>query len=209
MQHISDIKASHSLHLIEGEENDKKMDGKSIDSDRILIINTGGTFNKKYHPVSGVLDVIDGDDSAVTEILEKLGREGIDVIGIVYKDSTEMDRGDREKIFDVIVGSGYSKIVVVHGTDTMVLSAEYILDRFEMEKIGGKRVVFTGAMKPYILKDSDAAYNLCFALGVVEGTGGGESIRDNVLITMQGICGRVGEVHKDYTIGKFYFKVSN
>jgi len=50
---------------------------------------------------------------------------------------------------------------VVHGTDTMVQTAE-VVGRARLEKT----VVFTGAMVPYSVQGSDAPFNLGFALAM-------------------------------------------
>lgn len=51
-----------------------------------------------------------------------------------------------------------SRVIVTHGTDTMIESAQYLLGE---GAAAGKCVAFTGAMKPERFKDSDAAFNLC------------------------------------------------
>ena len=105
----------------------------------MLILNTGGTFNKCYNPLTGEL-FVPSDNGAVEEILQSLVID-IKVQGILYKDSLDMDDTDRSLLADTIAKTDEKVIIVVHGTDTMDLSAEAIA-RLALQKT----VVFTGAL---------------------------------------------------------------
>lgn len=158
----------------------------------MLILNTGGTFNKRYNPLTGEL-FVPSDNGAVEAILQSLVIE-IDVQGILYKDSLEMDDTDRALLADTIAKSDEKVIIVVHGTDTMELSAEAIA-RLALQKT----VVFTGAMIPFGIDPIEATANLAMAIGFASRSCSG------VYIVMQGICGQYNYVRKNRECGKFEY----
>jgi L-asparaginase len=158
----------------------------------MLILNTGGTFNKRYDPIRGELFVPVNND-AVETILKSLVID-IDVQGIIYKDSLEINDVDRSLLADTIVQSTDNIIIVVHGTDTMDVSAE-VIARLELKKT----VVFTGAMVPFSIDPIEATANLAMAIGFAHRSCSG------VYIVMQGICGQYNYVRKNRECGKFEY----
>ena len=66
----------------------------------------------------------------------------------------------------IIKETEIEKIIVTHGTDTMIETANFVADN--LENPGNKIVVFTGAFLPECFKDSDADFNVGVALGVFE-----------------------------------------
>ncbi|MGZ5207505.1 MAG: asparaginase domain-containing protein [Sulfuricurvum sp.] len=158
----------------------------------MLILNTGGTFNKRYNPLTGEL-FVPSDNDAVETILKSLVIER-DVQGILYKDSLEMDEADRAFLADTIAKSDEKVIIVVHGTDTMDLSAEAVA-RLALKKT----IVFTGAMIPFSIDPLEATANLAMAIGFALRSCSG------VYIVMQGICGQYNYVRKNRECGKFEY----
>ena len=158
----------------------------------MLILNTGGTFNKRYDPIKGEL-FVPVDNDAVEIILKSLVIE-IDVQGILYKDSLEMDDTDRSLLADTIAKSDEKVIIVVHGTDTMDLSTDLIAGLALQ-----KTVVFTGAMIPFSINPIEATANLAMAIGFAQRSCSG------VYIVMQGICGQYNYVRKNRECGKFEY----
>lgn len=158
----------------------------------MLILNTGGTFNKRYDPIRGEL-FVPLDNDAVEAILKSLVIE-IDVQGILHKDSLEMKDADRSLLADTIAKSDEKVIIVVHGTDTMELSAEFIAGLALQ-----KTVVFTGAMIPFSINPIEATANLSMAIGFACRSCSG------VYIVMQGICGQYNYVRKNREYGKFEY----
>ncbi len=156
----------------------------------MLIINTGGTFNKRYDPIKGEL-FVPNDNQAVESILESLVID-ISLQGVIYKDSLEMDAQDRTFLGQTIAASDAQTVIVIHGTDTMDLSAEYI-DMLALDKT----VVFTGAMVPFSIDSIEATANLSMAIGYAHNAGKG------VYIVMQGVCGEYNTVRKNKAFGRF------
>lgn len=156
------------------------------------IINTGGTFNKRYDPIRGEL-FVPNDNRAVEEILKSLVVD-ISLEGVIYKDSLEMDQQDRMKLGETIAQCAENIVVVVHGTDTMDVSAEYI------ESLGlNKVVVFTGAMIPFSIDPIEATANLAMAVGYARNAGSG------VHVVIQGVMSSFKQVKKNKSAGKFEY----
>lgn len=158
----------------------------------MLILNTGGTFNKRYNPISGEL-FVPTDNRAIESILASLVID-INVEGIIHKDSLEMNDEDREFLCKRIKASSEEMIIIVHGTDTMELSAQEVA-KLELKKT----VVFTGAMIPFTIDPLEAAANLSMAIGYAMRSCSG------VYIVMQGICGQYNYVRKNRECGKFEY----
>lgn len=157
----------------------------------MLILNSGGTFNKRYNEVNGTLDV-PYDNYAIDKILESVDyRYG--VAGVVYKDSLDMDANDRKMLASIIMESKEDTFIIVHGTDTMDLSAEFLSEVFDDRKI-----ILTGAMKPFEVDSVEASLNLGMAIGF------SQSVQENgVYICMSGYVKPWNKIVKNKNIGKF------
>ena len=129
----------------------------------ILIITTGGTIEKTYDEFDGSLE--NRGTSIKNRILSKLRLPytNIDVLPLLSKDSLYMDDQDRKLISEAISNqlSRKAPIVVLHGTDTMALSATYCYEQIKNVTVP---VVFTGAMIPMGFDDTDAIQNVTEAL---------------------------------------------
>ena len=161
---------------------------------KILIINTGGTFNKQYQPADGTLEVVQ-DSSIIDTILKKWLCE-FEVLNIIGKDSLDMTTQDRMELLATINMSDYDDFIVIHGTDTMDLTAEYLADA-EIEK----RIVITGAMVPYSIDPTEATANMASAIGYLQ-----RQDNEGVYIAMNGVFGSYTKVKKDRTKGKFIYR---
>lgn len=126
----------------------------------IRILTTGGTFDKIYFDAKSEFQI---GDSEIPEMLHEANVTlDVAVESLLRKDSLEMTDGDRTLLHDRIAAADEDRVLVTHGTDTMVLSANALAD------ISGKTVVFTGAMQPSRMRRSDAAFNLGFALAALQ-----------------------------------------
>jgi L-asparaginase len=161
---------------------------------KILIISTGGTFNKVYDPIAGDL-VIDDTSHAVKEIASKwLCR--FELLNIIGKDSLAMTNQDRLELLSIVTQTEHEKIIVIHGTDTMHVTAEYLAD-VEIEK----KIILTGAMVPYSIDPVEATANLSSALGYMQ------LLQDNGVYTvMNGLFGLHEKIIKEKSKGKFIRK---
>jgi L-asparaginase len=129
---------------------------------KILIINTGGTFNKIYAPKDGILK-INKTSTALEDIAKKWLCE-FEIQNILAKDSLDMIEEDREVLSSTIKNASQKYIIVVHGTDTMDMTASYL-----HEKNLDKRIILTGAMVPYSIDPVEATANIASAYGFLKG----------------------------------------
>jgi len=158
----------------------------------MLILNTGGTFNKKYNPIAGEL-YVPSDNSAIEKIIASLC-VNIRIHGILHKDSLEMNESDRSQLCEEIVNAKEEIVIVVHGTDTMDQSA------VKVAQLGlDKTVVFTGAMVPFSVDPIEATANLAMAIGYAT------NCKSGVYIVMQGVCGEYDTIIKNKAAGKFEY----
>ncbi len=127
----------------------------------IRIFVTGGTFDKEYNELNGTLYF---KDTHLPEML-KLGRARvpIEIRTLMMMDSIDMTEADRELIAQNCLKAEEDKIIITHGTDTMVETARVIAS-----KVKDKTIVLTGAMIPYKFGSSDGLFNLGSAIAFVQ-----------------------------------------
>lgn len=157
----------------------------------MLILNSGGTFNKKYNPLNGELE-IPYSNEAIETILKSMDVK-YNLAGVIYKDSLDMTMDDRKVLANVIMESKDDTFVIVHGTDTMHLSAEFLAEIFDDRKI-----VFVGAMKPFEIDNIEASLNLGMAIGFAKAV-----VQNGVYICMSGHVEPWDKIHKNRKFGKF------
>lgn len=159
----------------------------------IRIFVTGGTFDKEYDELNGTLSFM---DTHVPEML-RLGRCRADVAvrTLMMIDSLDMTEADRALIVDQCRQAPESRIVITHGTDTMVATAGALAAAFP--RGGPKTIVLTGAMVPYAFGSSDGLFNLGSAVSFVQTLAGG------VYVAMNGRCFAWDQVRKNRETGVF------
>ena len=166
----------------------------------VRIFVTGGTFDKEYNELTGALFF------KVTHLPEmlRLGRSRVDVsiTTLMMIDSLEMTGPDRARIVEQCAQAAESRILITHGTDTMVETARAVAAAFVGD--GGrektsvpKTIVLTGAMVPYAFGSSDGLFNLGSALSFVQ------ALPPGVFIAMNGQCFPANRVRKNRETGVF------
>ena len=158
---------------------------------KILIINTGGTFNKVYNPLTGNLD-IEPTGEAIKSIA-KAWLTNFKIKNIIGKDSLDMTKKDRKIIFKTIQKAKEKNIIIIHGTDTMDKTAKY-LAKLKLKK----KIILTGAMVPYSIKPIEATSNLCSAYGYLYAIE-----KKGVFISMNGVVKGYKRVVKNKEKGYF------
>ena len=158
----------------------------------IRVFVTGGTFDKEYNELTGALFF---KDTHLPEML-RLGRSRVDVAisTLMMIDSLEMSAAGRAGIVDECAKAAETRILITHGTDTMVDTATALA---VAATITGKTVVLTGAMIPYAFGSSDGLFNLGSALSFVQALPAG------VYIAMNGRCFNWDRVRKNRETGTF------
>jgi len=156
----------------------------------LRVFVTGGTFDKTYDEIHGRLSF---GDTHVPEMLT-LGRSRVEltVETLMMIDSLEMTDIERERIVARCAECLERRIVVTHGTDTMVETARAVA-----ESISNKTIVLTGAMIPYAFGSSDGLFNLGSALSFAQ------VLPPGVYIAMNGQCFLWDRVRKNTQTGTF------
>jgi len=159
---------------------------------KILIINTGGTFNKRYNPLKGELEVPQ-DGIAVESILQYCYNTSYELLNIIHKDSLEMTEEDRELMAKTIQASSCQKVLIVHGTDTMDVTATFLALH-----IKDKIITLTGAMVPFSIDTVEATANFMMALGDLQ-----LREKNGVNLAMHGAIASHGSIYKNRQKGIF------
>ncbi|GFO17292.1 L-asparaginase [Plakobranchus ocellatus] len=140
----------------------------------VLILQTGGTIDKSYPQYPGAYGFEIGQP-AVEGILQRVMPSfPFRIDSICAKDSQEITDADREDILRYVVEADQQLVLITHGTDSMCQTARYLVRAGVGQGIdfgpgvGEKKVVITGAFKPECMKDSDADFNVGFALGALQ-----------------------------------------
>ena len=158
----------------------------------IRIFVTGGTFDKTYDEIRGALAF---EDTHLPEML-RLGRSRVEVTirTLMMADSLDITDADRELIVRNCEQCEESRIVITHGTDTMVETAQALA---ASAKLQAKTVVLTGAMIPYAFGSSDGLFNLGSAISFAQ------VLRAGVFIAMNGQHFEWNKVRKNRETGVF------
>lgn len=128
---------------------------------RIAVVSTGGTIEKTYDEIEGALA---NRLSVLDVLLASLSMPGVavDRVRLMNKDSLEMTADDHALIASTARGlaSGHDGVVVVHGTDRLAVSGE----RTAQGDPPDAAIVFTGAVRPWVMRNTDATQNVTEAL---------------------------------------------
>ena len=139
----------------------------------ITIFTTGGTIDKKYFDKKSEYQV---GEPVIKEILYPANVSAeYEIESILKKDSLDFTSADRELIVEKIVSSKSDRIIITHGTDTIIKTAKTIL-----EHVPYKIVVLTGSMDPAVISNSDAKFNIGAAFIAVQ------TLRRGVYIVING-----------------------
>ena len=156
----------------------------------VRLFITGGTFDKDYDEIGGKLFF---RDTHIHEML-RLGRCRLEVAvrTLMMIDSLDMTDADRAQIVEHCRNCAEDRIVITHGTDTMVETAAALAASLER-----KSIVLTGAMIPYAFGSSDGLFNLGSALSFAQ------VLPPGVYIAMNGTALLWNQVRKNRTTGIF------
>lgn len=155
----------------------------------ILVLTTGGTIDKAYFDALSEYQIV---ESGIPALLAQ-ARVALPfrVVELMRKDSLELTDADRALIAAAVRSAPETRVVVIHGTDTMTETANALAD------IPGKTTVLTGALSPARFAESDAPFNLGMAFATAQVGAPG------VWIAMSGRVFDGLKVKKDRAAGKF------
>ncbi len=157
---------------------------------KITIITTGGTIDKVYFDAKSDYQI---GDPQVKKILDRVGSTvSYDVIELFHKDSLELTEEDRAGIVDAAASSDVDRVVITHGTDTMVQTAKALKKVSET-----KTVVLVGSLTPARFRESDAEFNIGVAIGAVQ------SLPHGIYLAMNGKIFHPENVRKNRDANRF------
>ena len=161
----------------------------------IALISTGGTIEKTYDELQGVLR---NRVSVLDVMLAALELEGAKLhrVLLMNKDSLDMTTADFTLIAETVAKEAAQRdgVIVVHGTDRLATSGERIVSELGVPPVP---VVLTGAMCPYAMRKTDALQNLTESLVAVQ------LLPPGVYVVMHNKVLRFPGVVKDVTQGTF------
>lgn len=126
----------------------------------IRIFTTGGTIDKIYFDDRSEFQV--GEPQIGSVLKEANVTQGYEIVPLLRKDSLDLTDDDRKLIRQAVNSCPLKRIIVTHGTDTMITTAKVL------KKIGDKTVVLTGAMQPAKFRFTDAVFNIASAFTAVQ-----------------------------------------
>ena len=157
----------------------------------ITFFCTGGTFDKIYFDAQSEFSV--GEPQIIPLLKEANISLNYEVESLLKKDSLDMTDKDRQLVSQKVIACTNEKIIITHGTDGMVATAQNLAET----ELGNKTIVFVGAMQPARMRYSDATFNLGFAVSAVQ------LLPAGIYISMNGCVFPHDNVTKNLTAGQF------
>ncbi len=156
------------------------------------LIITGGTIDKNIDKNSE----LSFTNSSIPSMIKEANLNfKIKLNYLMLKDSLDMTLEDRKKILKECRNSKSNKILISHGTDSMIDTSKFLLENIFLLK--DKTIVLFGAMRPYSFKNSDAQFNFGYALSSVL------NLKSGVYIGMSGEIFNPENVYKNRKKGIF------
>jgi L-asparaginase len=155
----------------------------------VQIFTTGGTIDKEYFDAQSAYHV---GEPLVGEILREAGvTTPFQTRRLMRKDSLELQDADRAAIREAVLTCEAQRVVVTHGTDTMVQTAQAIGDP------DGRTVVLVGSLSPARFRETDALFNVGFAFAAAQ------TLPAGVWIAMNGRVFAPSNVRKNREANRF------
>ena len=151
-------------------------------NDEVAWLACGGTIDKIYHDKQDDYRI---GAPASDAILQRARVATATAQPLVAKDSLEMTDKDRQAVVAAILASPARRLVITHGTDTLTDTAQAIA-----EAVRDKTVVLVGAFLPAVFRDSDADFNIGFALAAAK------TLPPGIYVAMNGNLFPAGAVRK-------------
>ena len=156
---------------------------------KLLIITTGGTIDKIYFDDKSDYQVGEPQIGQILHLMHVAF--DFEVTALMRKDSLHITDRDRALIRATVDASDSRHVLITHGTDSMISTAE------ALDGIDDKVIVLTGALNPARFKDSDAMFNIGCAIGALQ------ALKPGVYIAMNGKVWLPEEVRKNVRANRF------
>lgn len=158
---------------------------------KITFIATGGTIDKDYSNKAGTHN-FEISEPAIKRIIGGINVNfDYEYFSILKKDSLDMEDNDRKLVYDTCKKTRNNKIIITHGTDTMIKTAE------KLSVLKDKTIILVGSSKPERFKESDANFNIGVAVGAIN------LLRGGTYIAMNGRVYEWDKVRKETSTGQF------
>ncbi len=155
----------------------------------ILILTTGGTIDKVYFDAKSTYEV---GPPNISGLLAELNLAiSYRIVSVLRKDSLDLTDADRQLIYTQASDAEETRILITHGTDTMVETGT------ALQPITNKTIVLTGALQPALFKTSDAVFNIGCGLAAVQ------TLECGVYIAMSGRIYDCARVRKNHQTNRF------
>lgn len=155
----------------------------------VRILTTGGTIDKVYYDAESTYAV---GEPQVVDILRAAGVTlSVTAQHLFRKDSLELTDEDRAHILQAVREAPETRILITHGTDTMVQTAK------TLSAVQDKTIVLVGSLSPARFKQTDAEFNVGFAFAAVQ------TLPPGVYIAMNGQVFRPDGVRKNRSANRF------
>ena len=155
----------------------------------ISIYTTGGTIDKVYFDAKSDYKI--GSPQIVDILQESNVTFTYETTTLFSKDSLEMTDEDRSAIAHAVANDPSDRILITHGTDTMVDTGQALLH------IPDKTIVLVGSLSPARFKNSDAVFNIGVAVSAVQ------LLNPGVFIAMNGCIFESTKVRKNRAENRF------
>ncbi|MCL5676260.1 MAG: asparaginase domain-containing protein [Patescibacteria group bacterium] len=164
---------------------------------KILFIQTGGTIDKDY-PKKIRSYGFEIANPAVERIITRVKPTfRYRIISLLRKDSLDLTEKDRELIYKTCLKVPEEKIIITHGTDTMIKTAKQLC------AIKNKSIIMTGSLLPEKFYDSEAMFNIGCAVGAIN------LVNKGVYIAMSGKIFLWNRCKKSPKTGRFVSSIVN
>jgi L-asparaginase len=156
---------------------------------KIKIFTTGGTIDKIYFDEKSEYQV--GEPQIGLLLDEANISFDYEIESILRKDSLDLTDDDRKLIVERISSDPNSRILVTHGTDTILETARMLVG------IPEKTIVMTGSMQPARLRISDAVFNIGYAIAAAQ------HLLPGAYIAINGLIFDPQRTRKNVTLNRF------
>ena len=161
---------------------------------KFLCIQTGGTIDKDY-PKNKNGWAFEIGSPAITSIINKIPTDhSFEVKELFKKDSQEIDDSDRNKLSDYCIKTSYTKIIITHGTDTLLKTAKHL------STINNKTIILSGSFLPSKFKDSDADFNIGMTIS------GLQTLPNGIYVAINGLIAKYDDFIRNLKSGKYELK---
>ena len=140
----------------------------------IFVVTTGGTigalpFEDPSNPPKFSLNPPEGSDFVRDILKTTFASFGVRCHSLEPRDSKLIDEAYRQRLLTLIVNAPEKQVLITHGTDTILKTADFFYREFEINAgLKEKRIVLTGAMTPLTNgAESDGHLNLAYSLNLL------------------------------------------